>query len=215
MRKDIILTVFVSMLLLSSMVSMQFVASVRAVTTWTVMIDLYTQKSGKGPNQAGGYFKPQELVILYAHVTNNTNPISNKSVAFEIHGPPDHPKNITIIRAPMTNASGMATINFRIPWPDEDPEDIVLGTWTAYAGVQIGEEKVNDTLTFMVGFSVGGVWIPVNKLELLAPYIGLTILLAIAVITVGYVKNRKRNTEILPLTNNQRNQMHVELVRVQ
>ena len=210
MRKDIILTVFVSMLLLSSMVGMQFVASVRAVTTWTVMIDLYTQKDGKGPNMPGGYFKPQELVILYAHVTNNSNPVSDKIVAFEIHGPPDHPKNITIIRAPMTNASGMATINFRIPWPDEDPEDIVLGMWIAYACVQIGEEKVEDTLTFMVGFTVGGIWIPVNKLELLAPYIGLTILLAVAVMTVGYVKNRKRNTEILSLTINQRTQMHVE-----
>lgn len=38
--------------------------------------------------------------------------------------------------------------------------------------------------------------IPVNKLSLLAPYIGLTILLAITVITVGYVKKRKRHTEV-------------------
>jgi len=39
--------------------------------------------------------------------------------------------------------------------------------------------------------------IPVNKLELLAPYIALTILLAVAVITVGYVKKRKRHPEII------------------
>ena len=39
---------------------------------------------------------------------------------------------------------------------------------------------------------VGGIYIPVNKLELLAPYIGLTILLAVAVISVVYVKKRKR-----------------------
>jgi len=38
--------------------------------------------------------------------------------------------------------------------------------------------------------------IPVNKLELLAPYIGLTILLVVAVVTVGYVKKRKRAPEI-------------------
>jgi len=44
--------------------------------------------------------------------------------------------------------------------------------------------------------SVGGIYIPVNKLELLAPYIGLTILLAVAVTTVIYVKKTKRNTEI-------------------
>jgi hypothetical protein len=44
--------------------------------------------------------------------------------------------------------------------------------------------------------TVGGIYIPVNKLELLAPYIGLTILLAVALITVGYVKKRKRDREI-------------------
>jgi len=44
---------------------------------------------------------------------------------------------------------------------------------------------------------VGGIHIPVNKLNLLAPYIGLTILLAVAVVTVVYVRKRKRNTEIL------------------
>jgi len=40
---------------------------------------------------------------------------------------------------------------------------------------------------------VGGIYIPINKLELLAPYIGLTTLLAVAVVTVVYVKKRKRH----------------------
>lgn len=44
---------------------------------------------------------------------------------------------------------------------------------------------------------VGGVWIPVDKLELLAPYVGLTILLAVAVVTLVYVKKRNRNNEII------------------
>jgi hypothetical protein len=37
--------------------------------------------------------------------------------------------------------------------------------------------------------------IPVNGLELLAPYIGLTILLAVAVATIAYIKERKRVAE--------------------
>jgi len=52
--------------------------------------------------------------------------------------------------------------------------------------------------------SVGGISIPVNKLSLLAPYIGLTALSAVAAITVVYVKKRKRKIEIISLTNNQR-----------
>jgi hypothetical protein len=43
---------------------------------------------------------------------------------------------------------------------------------------------------------VGGISIPVDKLELLAPYIGLTILLAVVATTVVYVKRKKRSTEI-------------------
>jgi parallel beta-helix repeat protein len=43
-------------------------------------------------------------------------------------------------------------------------------------------------------YPVGGIYLPVNKLELLAPYIELTILLAVAAVTAGYVKKRKRNT---------------------
>ncbi|MGQ9461280.1 MAG: right-handed parallel beta-helix repeat-containing protein [Candidatus Bathyarchaeaceae archaeon] len=42
---------------------------------------------------------------------------------------------------------------------------------------------------------VGGIWLPVNKLSLLAPYIGLTTLLATAVITLGYVEKRKRKRD--------------------
>jgi len=46
---------------------------------------------------------------------------------------------------------------------------------------------------------VGGISIPVNKLELLAPYIGLTTLLTLAVVTVSYVKKRKREIQRLTL----------------
>ena len=51
-------------------------------------------------------------------------------------------------------------------------------------------------ITLSIKETVGGIYIPVNKLELLAPYISLTILLAVAVMTIGYVKKRKRNTRI-------------------
>ncbi|MDH5389815.1 MAG: hypothetical protein OEX10_01490 [Candidatus Bathyarchaeota archaeon] len=48
---------------------------------------------------------------------------------------------------------------------------------------------------------VGGKATPIAKVavkpELQIPYIGLTILLAVAVMTVGYVKKRKRHTEII------------------
>jgi len=44
--------------------------------------------------------------------------------------------------------------------------------------------------------TIGGIHGSLDELELLAPYIGLTILLAVAVVTVVYVKKRKKHTEI-------------------
>ena len=43
--------------------------------------------------------------------------------------------------------------------------------------------------------SVDGNQVPVNGPEWLAPYIGLTILLAVAAATIAYIKKRKRVTE--------------------
>ena len=40
--------------------------------------------------------------------------------------------------------------------------------------------------------SVGGAYLPVVKLELLAPYLGLAILLVVIIVSVVYVKRRKR-----------------------
>lgn len=44
---------------------------------------------------------------------------------------------------------------------------------------------------------VGGVWVPVDKLELLAPYIGLTAASAVAVTIVICIKKRKRTNRFL------------------
>lgn len=40
--------------------------------------------------------------------------------------------------------------------------------------------------------AVGGFWTPINKVELLAPWIGLVSLIAVATISVAYVKHRKK-----------------------
>jgi len=66
-------------------------------------------------------------------------------------------------------------------------------TWESQADISEGEMTSPPPSP---ATPVGGISLPVNKLELLAPYIGLIKLLAVAVVTVGYVKKRKRDTEI-------------------
>ena len=120
-------------------------------------IDLYTQKepfSGRGTGQPSDTFAPQELVTVYAYVTYNLYPEQNKTVAFQIGGPPNPIYNFSIVMSSQTNANGIAQISFRIPWPDENAETQVFGTWTAIATVDIAEQTVMDTLTFRVGWIV-------------------------------------------------------------
>jgi PKD repeat protein len=134
------------------------------------MIDLYTQKEpygGKGPNQTSDAFGPQEEVILYANVTYKGEPAQSTIVAFEVHGPTNSVENFTLIRTALTNASGVAMISFRMPWPCENAETIIFGTWTAIAKVKVVEETVEDTLTFRVGWIVEivSIWTINEKLQ--------------------------------------------------
>ncbi len=55
--------------------------------------------------------------------------------------------------------------------------------------------NLNTTTTLTAVYElpvVGGIYVPTNKLSPLAPYVGLTILLAVAAATVVYAKKRKR-----------------------
>jgi len=122
-------------------------------------IDLFTQKQpfdGKGLNKSSDSFQPQEEVILYALVTYNDAPISNKLVAFQVNGPspPTVKDPITLILTSATNESGIATISFRIPTPQKGYEGMVIGEWFAIATVDIAGIVVCDTLTFKVDWGV-------------------------------------------------------------
>lgn len=153
-RKNIL-----ALLLLYSSVCSLFLAFQLEVTyaSENMMIDLFTQKKphdGKGLNKPSNAFAPQEEVILYAHLTYHGVAVADKLVAFEIYGPVNPFNNITFRRTATTNASGIATIDFRIPWPTEKHETIIFGNWAVYAGADIAEVRVEDTLTFKVGWIV-------------------------------------------------------------
>jgi hypothetical protein len=117
-------------------------------------IDLYTQKepyNGKGPNQPSDAFAPQEEVILYAYVTYRDDPVPGKIVAFEVHGPLN---GVFLTQTATTNAEGIATVSFRITWPNGYSKDEIFGMWTVVAVVDIAEVAVKDTLSFMVGWII-------------------------------------------------------------
>ena len=54
----------------------------------------------------------------------------------------------------VTDAVGIATVSFRIPWPCENPEDTIFGNWTVIATCDVAEQVVPDTLQFRVGWLI-------------------------------------------------------------
>jgi len=140
------------------------------------------------------------------------NDIRNNSIGIYLNA-----SNNKIYHNNFVNNTIQASIeNSRVnTWDDGYPSG--GNCWSNYTGVdvksgpnqdQLGSDGIGDTPHVIDANNtdhyplmppsqptpVGGISIPVNKLSLLAPYIGLTILLAVAVISVGYVKKRKRNT---------------------
>ena len=81
-----------------------------------------------------------------------------------------------------------------------------------YSPLCLGESIAFDFLSYSEGMSgwdtawmyeqvytlatlpspVGGIWVPINKFELLAPYLGLASLITIATLSIVYVKYRKQ-----------------------
>lgn len=140
-------TVFIRMLTTSAITMLIFsFFLVGYVSGEQVAIDLYTQRGGQGSNQPSNAFAPGDQVTLYAFVTFSTDPVQGKLVAFEVNDP----DNMNVLeRTGVTDASGIAEINFTLPVTCI-PGRTIIGEWTAISTVSVAEITVNDTLTFRV-----------------------------------------------------------------
>ena len=133
-----------------------------------------------------------ELVKIVGSVQDSGGtPIVSAIVSIEVKDPGNNTIFLDII---FTTSSGTYQDSFRLH------SEAMRGKYHVYVTASVlGYPTAKNQTTFTVEMPtipVGGIWIPVNKLELLAPYIALTILLAVAVTTVVYVKKRKKHTEI-------------------
>lgn len=105
---------------------------------------------GQGPNMPADMFWPQKEVCVWANVTYNGWPEQQKDVAFQII---DNNGNTWGVIYARTNASGIATTCFRLPWPCDNPEQY-LGVWTIVGTVDVACNIVNDTVRFHYDYLV-------------------------------------------------------------
>lgn len=132
-------------------------------------IDMYTRDStsfeGTGPGVPSDVFTPQATVRLYANVSYSSNPVQQKDVTFEIYSPTGEWHLMLCNR---TDANGQAWVQFGLPWPCDDPEHRVFGTWNATASVDIMGIDVSDNTTWQVDYLIDFI-----RVEPLKPSFGI------------------------------------------
>lgn len=150
MRSGVVVLSF--LLILLSISPSMFLFPVRTAWASGRAVDVYTQypapDGGQGERMPSNPFRPMTEVILYAYVTYNLDPLAGRIVAFEIsHG------EWNFILSNVTGSKGVASVKFRIPWPDSEPEARVLGVWNVTAAVNIAGVVMADTLWFYVSLT--------------------------------------------------------------
>ena len=110
-----------------------------------IVLDVYTQKGGYGPNEESRPFAPFEMVYVYAEIRD---PLNKTIPNFWLIGFETRKSGTTLFyRGPPTNASGIATINFRIPEVGSLNE-----TYEVYARAEINGTVIIYTITFKCEF---------------------------------------------------------------
>jgi len=152
------------------------------------LLDLYTQKAGKGPSELGGYFAVGELVYLTSYVTYNNWPVQKGLLAFEVRNPSN--QTMAVLYGE-TDENGFGQIDFRIPELQES-----VGLWTAICTVDIACEVVWDTISFWVFYipvPVGGYTFPIERSTIAKPLIPHLAL--IAVLMASFIVIRQKVSE--------------------
>jgi parallel beta-helix repeat protein len=136
--------------------------------------------------------KGGENATVEGNVTITNVLVTKNTLHFDASGPPGSIGWINVT-FPMVNTTDIKVfINNEKLTPPPFPAINTNGTHYF-----IYFESTLSTKSITIQFAplappVGGVWVPINKLELLAPWIGLASLITMVTISVVYVKHRKK-----------------------
>lgn len=143
-----------TMLSLMAVIAVLALANVNtSLSASGAQVDLFTQKepfSGRGGNVSSDAFAPGELVQISALATYNGYPVQSLLVGFQVSGPASPGQNIAFCRTALTSEEGIASFSFRVPYTNESG----FGVWTVIGNVRIGDDSVQGTVTFRVGWIV-------------------------------------------------------------
>jgi len=147
-------------------------------TTYAASLNITVKTSQ--PSYARG-----EDITIQGSLTYNGLPVQYNTVGLQVWNPDS---SLVVSRTPQTNAAGGYSVTFSLP------SDAKLGTYTVdVSSIYSGETATNSTsFTYTHPSSVGGIYIQIDKFELLAPYVGLASAILVGIVaSAAYVKRVK------------------------
>jgi hypothetical protein len=112
------------------------------ITPPEIVLDLYTQQGGIGPNASGGFYQPLDTVSLYAYFTSGGIGKEGIVIAYKATAP--DAREIGLGTA-TTNGSGIASLTLSL-LPSAGR---VVGTWEVIANTTADGTPVVDELTLV------------------------------------------------------------------
>jgi hypothetical protein len=91
------------------------------------------------------------MITLNALMTYNDASVMNQGVVFTIY---DAQKSVIAVRTARTDSNGLATAQFRLPWPNTAQPESVFGNWAVAASVNLSDALLNDTVQFTYNYIV-------------------------------------------------------------
>ena len=128
-------------------------AEINVISNKTVVsIGVFAAQGGTGSTASIGEYGPLQIVQMYATVILDNVSMPNQNVLFSIQN-----SNSTVIavKQGLTNATGIASNNFRLPTPDPSTPQISFGIWTIKASVNVAGNQVSGVTKFNFNYLSG------------------------------------------------------------
>lgn len=111
-------------------------------------LQVFTNRGGIGANN-GGTYGPRDLLQIYASVTSQNVSAANQDVSFSMQ----NPNGTTIaIGDALTNQTGIAVVQYRLPAPDPNATEITFGICNIIASINLSQTTLNKTTSFTFNY---------------------------------------------------------------
>jgi hypothetical protein len=114
-------------------------------TLQNARIQVFTNKGGIAASGTSATYGPRDLLEIYALLTYRNSAVPNQDISFSVQNTNG---TIIAIRDAVTNQTGIAHVEYRLPAPDPNATQIIFGTWKITASFEVLQVAISNSTTF-------------------------------------------------------------------